>query len=344
MSVKPYENEKLIFVYLGNKLPEYARKSINFAQKYSGLDVTLVSDKKFFRTGLDKEHSYLLSNDYKNRLSVNMANSAHAKFRNGFWLKTTERFFALEEYMRLNGIKQCFHAELDNLVFANDGLANKLNSLGAGLFVPFDSPNRAVASLMYVNSIATLRNFCQFVDQIHGNYNDMELLAMYGATNTSGVLALPSSIDNESLKSLLLQKGIKTINEKDVGIFDAAAIGQWYFGIDPRNSYFKVQNRFINDVANVDLSQFHLRWSDELRKFYASDKSKQQSEYLVNNLHIHSKIHRKITRPGSLISIVNRTDSGNVVVISRNVLGIYRGFMMLVYSGLSKVRKVFKAN
>jgi hypothetical protein len=277
-------------------------------------------------------------------LSLNLANSAHAKFRKGFWLKTTERFFALEEYMRLNGIKQCFHAELDNLVFANDGLANRLNSLGSGFFVPFDSPNRAMASIMYVNSIDTLRNFCQFVDQLHGDYNDMELLAMYGATYPSDVLALPSSIDNDGLKTRLLQKGIQTLNEKDVGIFDAAAIGQWYFGIDPRNSYFKVQNRFTNDVANVDLSQFRLRWSDELRKFYASDKSKQQSEYLVNNLHIHSKIHRKITRPGSLISIVNRTDSGNVIVISRNVSGIYRGFKYLTLSVLSKVKKAPKAN
>jgi hypothetical protein len=276
-------------------------------------------------------------------LAQNLANSKHAKFRKGFWLKTTERFFALEEYMRLNKIEQCFHAELDNLVYENDGLASRLNSLGSGIFVPFDSPNRAMASIMYLNSITTLSNFCQFIDRTHGNYNDMELLAIYSTKNPSVVLALPSSIDNKSLKSSLLQKGIQALNEKDIGIFDAAAMGQWYFGIDPRNSYFKVRNRFINDVANVDLSQFRLRWSDESKKFYASDKSKNQSEYLVNNLHVHSKIHRKITRMSTLLSIVNRTDSGKKIVISRNVSGIYRGFKVLILLVLAKVRKVFKA-
>lgn len=343
MSTDPLANEKLVFVYLGKKFPGYARKSIKFAKKYSGLDVVLVCEKKFIRTGLDDKHTYLLSNNYKKRLSQNLANSAHAKFRKGFWLKTTERFFALEEYMQSNQIKQCFHAELDNLIFANDGLANRLNTFGSGLFLPFDSQNRAIASIMYLNSTTTLRNFCQFVDQIDGNYNDMELLALYGAINPSGVFALPSSIENRILKSELLQKGIQTINENDIGIFDAAAIGQWYFGIDPRNSYFKIRNRFINDVAEVDLSEFQMRWSDKPFRFHASDKTKGRKEYLVNNLHIHSKIHRKITRPGALISIVNRTDSGYKIVISQNVLGMYRGLKFLTLSALAKVQKMSKA-
>jgi hypothetical protein len=45
----------------------------------------------------------------------------------------------------------------------------------------------------------------------------------------------------------------------------------------------------------------------------------------------------------TLLSIVNRTDSGKKIVISRNVSGIYRGFKVLILLVLAKVRKVFKA-
>lgn len=332
-------NEKLVFVYLGNKLPRYGRKSIKMAQQYSGLDVVLVCEKRFRFTGLDKAETYLLSSNYKSKLSQNLANSINVKFRNGFWLKTIERFFALEEYMQAEQIERCFHAELDNVVFANDELVKVLNSFGSGLFIPFDSPNRAIASFIYLNSLKTLQNFCQFAEQIGGNYNDMELLAMYGAMNPVCVFALPSSMENNTLKTQLLHKGIRTVDELDSGIFDAAAIGQWYFGIDPRNSHSKISNRFKNEVADLDLDQFRMRWNEESSCFYASELKNSQTEYFVNNLHIHSKIYRKIGRPGMLVSIVNRTDSGKVVVIKRNVIGRFRALKDLSLKSALKMRE-----
>ena len=332
-------NEKLVFVYLGKRLPRYARKSLNLAREYSGFDIILICEKRFHLTGLDKKETYLLSSHYKKRLSQNEIKPAVAKFRNG---KTIERFFALEEYMRLNNIDQCFHAELDNLVFANDGLANKLNSFGAGLFIPFDDPNRAIASFIYINSIKTLEGFCLFAEHGHGNYNDMELLAMYGAINSSEVFALPSSIENHNLKSGLLEKGIETLNEFDIGIFDAAAIGQWYFGIDPRNSYFKTCNQFINTVSNLDLSQFRMRMSEKDFNFYAHKVGDCEKEFLVNNLHIHSKIHSQISSAPRLLSLVKRTDAGEIVVIRRNIVGKWRALKDLALWSLERMSKIVK--
>ena len=336
--------EKLIFVYLGRNLPHYARKSIKLAQQYSGLEIVLVCEKKFLFTGLDDENIYVLSGIHKIRLPQNPATAAHARFRNGFWIKTTERFFALAEYMQSKKVDQCFHAELDNLIFTNSGLSNKLNSFGFGLFVPFDSPNRAIASFMYINSASTLENFCQFVEQVDGNHNDMELLAMYAAFNPSEVFALPSSIDNKNLKSALLHKGIQTVDEKQSGIFDAAALGQWYFGIDPRNSYFKICNRFINDTAHLDLNPFCMRWNHEKFQFFATFSDNYEREILVNNLHVHSKIFRKISRPETLVSIVNRTDSGETILISRNFLGFYRAVKSIPLAIVTKIYKIAKMN
>jgi hypothetical protein len=335
-------SKKLVFVYIGEKLPSYARKSIKLAQQYSGLEVVLVCEKRFLFTGLDDENIFILSHISKNRFPQIPNNSAYTKFRDGFWIKTIQRFFALEEYMQTKKVDQCFHAELDNLVFANDGLAYKLNSFGSGLFVPFDAPNRAIASFVYLNSISILEKFCQFIEHVDGNHNDMELLAMFGAMNPSDVFALPSSINNNNLKSGLLLKGIQTVDERQSGIFDAAALGQWYFGIDPRNSYFKICNRFRNEIADLDMNTFCMRWNNKTFQFSATLFGNDEKEVLVNNLHVHSKIFRKLSHPGKMVSIVNRTDSGEIILITRNMMGIYRAMkhVLLAVGKITKIAKV----
>jgi hypothetical protein len=318
------QRQKLVFVYLGNRLPRYARKSVVLAQKLSGLDVVLVTERRFWWPGSGKCERYILGDSYKPELIETDIDEKRAKFRNGFWLKTTERFFALNEYMRNNNINECFHAELDNLVFANNRLAIELNNFGSGLFVPFDSPNRAIASFMFVNSNEILAKFCRFAAQHIGTKNDMELLALFGQMYSDEVFALPTNLDNETLNAGLSAVGIQTIDIERTGIFDAAAIGQWYFGIDPRNSFWLVRNQFVNDVAEIDMKSFRMQWSENKSSFEAFMVGALQNKYLVNNLHIHSKIFKKISRKTKLLSIVSRTDASERVLISLNLRGLLR--------------------
>ena len=275
------QRQKLVFVYLGNRLPRYARKSIVLAQKLSGLDVVLVTERRFWWPGSGKCERYILGESYKPELIETDIDEKRAKFRNGFWLKTTERFFALNEYMRNNNINECFHAELDNLVFANNRLAIELNNFGSGLFVPFDSPNRAIASFMFVNSNEILAKFCRFAAQHIGTKNDMELLALFGQMHSDEVFALPTNLDNETLYAGLSAVGIQTIDIEKTGIFDAAAIGQWYFGIDPRNSFWLVRNQFVNDVAEIDMKSFRMQWSENKSSFEAFMVGALQNKYIV---------------------------------------------------------------
>jgi hypothetical protein len=318
------QRQKLVFVYLGNRLPRYARKSLVLAQKFSGMDVVLVTERRFWWPGSGKCERYILGDSYKPELNQTDIDEKRAKFRRGFWLKTTERFFALSDYMRNNNISECFHAELDNLVFANNRLAIELNNFGSGLFVPFDSPNRAIASIMFVNSNETLAKFCRFATQHIGTKNDMELLALFGQKQSNEVFALPTNLDNETLKAGLSAVGIKTIDIERTGLFDAAAIGQWYFGIDPRNSYWLVRNQFVNDVAEIDMKSFRMQWNENKPNFEAFMVGSSQKKYIVNNLHIHSKIFKKINRKTKLLSIVSRTDASKRVLISLNLRGLLR--------------------
>ena len=316
--------DKLVFVYLGKRLPNYARKSIRLARDYSGMDVILVCEKKYLRTGLENCKTYIVNNRFTENMLQTNRDGKMLKFRKGFWIKTTERFFALNEYMQQNNINECFHAELDNLVFANDRLVTELNAFGTGMFVPFDSTKRGIASLIYINSNETLTRFCEFAREFIGAKNDMELLAMFGRENAGDVFALPTSLRNQNLKIDLADLGIETVDEEKSGLFDAAAIGQWYFGIDPRNSNRMIRNRFVNDEAGVDLSSFRMQWIEDKSNFEAYLVGSLNKRFLVNNLHIHSKIHRKLYRKRRLLSIVRRTDASKNVIITFNPKGIIR--------------------
>ena len=323
-------SHKLVFVYLGKRLPRYAKISLRLAQQYSGMEVVLVSERIFRGTGLQDCNMYIVDGQYKNNISIEGINEKYKNFRKGFWIKTTERFYALREYMQESNSHQCFHAELDNLVFANLGLAEKLNQYGTGLFLPFDSTNRAIASLIYINSIDALDKFCAFSTQHIGQKNDMELLAMFGASNWADVYALPTSPGNETLKTGLAKLGIKSVSEIECGIFDAAAIGQWYFGVDPRNSYFSIRNQYVNEVSKLDMKSFRMVWNHKTSSFEATMVDQKDKNLLVNNLHVHSKVHRKLARQSTLLSIASRTDKGKKILISINARGYARAVFQLV--------------
>jgi hypothetical protein len=334
------QKDKLVFVYLGKRLPNYARKSIRLARDYSGMDVILVCERKYFRTGLEKCKIHILNNlNTKNILQTNL-DGMKMKFRKGFWIKTTERFFALNEYMQQNNISECFHAELDNLVFANDCLVTELNAFGTGMFVPFDSTKRGIASLIYVNSKETLTRFCEFAKDFIGTKNDMELLAMFGRVNAGDVFALPTSLQNQNLKIGLAELGIETVDEGKSGLFDAAAIGQWYFGIDPRNSNRMIRNRFVNEEAGVDMSTFRMQWIEDKSNFEAYKIGSLNKRFLVNNLHIHSKIHRKLCRKRRLVSIVRRTDASKNAIITFNPKGLIRASMHSIIPLVLRLKKL----
>ena len=72
-------------------------------------------------------------------------------------------------------------------------------------------------------------------------------------------------------------------------IFDAAAVGQFLGGVDPRNTGGRDTAGFVNETCIFDPSRFRYQWqADSLgrRIPFAVDGS---GAYRLNNLHIHCK-------------------------------------------------------
>jgi len=150
----------LIFVWIGDELPSWAIISINIAIENFKCNVYLLLSK--YNRQIDEKCIQVEIKSFYNFQESNFI-SNNDKFRDGFWIKTTERFFILRDFVEKNNITSFFHAELDNLIFNLSTLSQKFDKIGAGLYIPKDSINRCIASLIYVNDIKVIYEFCEYV-------------------------------------------------------------------------------------------------------------------------------------------------------------------------------------
>lgn len=294
----------LIFVWIGDKLPDWALISIDFAIKNSNSNVYLLITNKSSKIS-SKCIQIEISSFYTNTQESIISNDKH--FRDGFWIKTTERFFILRDFVKRYNIYSFFHAELDNLVFDISHLGICLDKIGKGIFIPKDSKERCIASFLYINNFQILEEFCNYIlnnpEQLS---NDMLLLGDFGSKNTK-VFYLPNESAFNDLNSINYLD-----HNKIGGIFDAAAIGQYLFGIDPRNTYFPVFNKFLNENLKYDLSKctFNISISENIAYI---------NGIKIYNLHIHSKIFAKLLNHKWLLRLLKRINNNKKSYITHRI-------------------------
>jgi hypothetical protein len=298
-------NPEVVFVYLGNSFPNYAIASLKLAVENNGMAVRMIGNhglkKKADINGVEFTtiENFYNPDEFK---KVEQKVLLPHNFRQGFWLKTLERFFVIQQYMSTYGISQIFHAELDQLLFGCSNLVEKIeSSKKVGIFVPFHTVNLAVASIFYCNDIEALDSLLDYSKKEMNLNNEMSLIAMWAKSNPSRIFALPtlSTVINGS--KVFSQHGISTLTPEQVGgIVDAAQLGQWVGGEDPRNipitimptnQYHEAENLEIVSKDQLSKSQLSLQ-----KNGYVTISTESAESIRVYNLHIHSKIHSWIWR------------------------------------------------
>lgn len=294
----------LVFVYLG-KLPDYIKYSLILNARYNNIillcdttfahsikNVTVISTKIFYtKNGFDR-----------------LADEATSNFRDGFWLKTIERFFVLAAYMKYYNIEKLFHGEIDNLIFGLEDLPYCLDKIGSGLFYPLLNKKIASASIMYINSALELDSLCSYFGKQEIFKDDMRMLAEYSEFSKN-VFLLPS--ENNLTGELSMQIGNENL------IFDVASFGQYLFGIDLRNSGRPIFNKFENTHCTADFSKIKFMVDVLSNEFNLQINGKR---FRLMNIHIHSKIFKKIYCDKEFtFRLVNKINRGVSTLISINV-------------------------
>ena len=288
-------------MYLGEKLPSYAGPSLRLAAKHSGLDVVLLGNQNLKKQISEKSVEFLPIEDFYTETDFLIASkrlTSPSSFRSGFWHRTLERFFVLEQYMKAYDKEAIFHAELDQLLFRTDILLeNLVSSPFSGLFFPIHTEKYAVASVMYCNSLGALESLVKFSQNCEVFANEMELLSKWSAQNSSQAHFLPTIADKLDLRQSTPANTVKTLEPRELkGLVDAAQLGMWAGGLDPRNDRISKLSltKFVDTsspglLTHADLTaiSFEFHPEDSHLRVHHPDVG----SVSLYNLHLHSKIH-----------------------------------------------------
>lgn len=311
---------EVYFVFLGGPLPKYALSSLLLAKVHSGLTVTLVAEGHVHRQIKNLQVGFVGLEDFYDPSRFQQARSQvklDHDFRGGFWLHTLERFFVLEQLMRVRMMKSIFHAEMDQLLFSADRLVTSLSSqTRKGLFFPVHSKEKAVASVFFCNDISQISSLVESAAHGPPFANEMELLLRWARNNPTRFFALPTLRDVVQTNSKL--EAHETLPADEIGgVTDAAELGLWVGGRDPRNlALSKVPStKFVYHPEKAALSHDFLRtlnfeFEVEASRLFVSSK-RSVNELQIYNLHIHSKIHSWLARERR--NLINLLESANRV-------------------------------
>lgn len=212
-----------------------------------------------------------------------LASPEWSSFRNGFWLETTRRFYALEAFQR-KARTPLVHLESDVVIFPAFR-PEDLFAQDSALSFPLYGPNFATAAVFASPCAEALRALTEHLEELPplGPKNsDMTALRSFTLKGPGYFHELPSSV---------VRTYGSTANTKNsgVGIVDAAPLGIYLGGGDPRNARgvrrildaqmaSAYAPNYFQDVAlHMDGPQLYARNATE------------DSCHPVLNLHIHSK-------------------------------------------------------
>jgi len=275
----------LVFVWLGNELPSWAKISLSMCSRFNSCKIVLLCNKSLGTVRGNFTQIYIEDFYQQPEFICKWYASKVNSFRDGFWIKTSERFFILEQYMLAFHINKIFHAEIDNLIFNISGLANNLDLLQSGIFCPRDADNRGIASFIYINNVESLKILRRYYETNYlESINDMKFMGKLLNNQKNYFHSLPTDnslpVDNRRWGTL--------DPSLTGGIFDAASIGQYLLGIDIRNSYYPTFNGFVNENASRYINEFDFLIDKQNSNLYISENIN-HPRIKVYNLHIHSK-------------------------------------------------------
>lgn len=317
----------IIFVYLGNPLPKYAVINLGILARNPDLPVVLISSE--IEESLPNSIIQIQPSPSwyspEGFLEFREKSSVDPLFRGGFWLHAAERLFVLHAFVDFFRVDKFFHAELDMLILNLRGFSKELDSFGKGIFIPPESQNRALASLIYVNDSDALGMLIHFAAQNSQLGNEMKILGHFLALFPKNAFALASDRIFDSKWPF----GLNAVPAK-FGLVDTSGFGQWLFGPDPRNVRGSTFTKYRSRGQNFTLEGMRFSLDSKSRTLHVESASR-GSAFEIRAVHVHSKIFHLLTPSIFLKLLVVFSNFGIRVPIDIRSEGFFsRVFQMLV--------------
>lgn len=263
----------------------------NLKKSHAKIELVLISDIDVnISWGKSQGYETWMCPDYMTDEKIGpQKNIWDLTFRNGFWFHTYSRFYAIADYMSLNE-GPILHVEGDVILLPNfpfEKIANLTK-----LAYPLENKNIGVASTLFFpdyKSALKLKKFTIESAKKVTNSTDMTILAEYASEFRGEIEVLPNAAPDSGFYSeLTSEKTIELLAEnypKFGGIFDGAAYGQYYGGVDHRiNS--GARKIFSSVDRGEGVAPSKLSFHSENKSMFLSS---QKTTVEIFTLHIHSK-------------------------------------------------------
>lgn len=218
-------------------------------------------------------------------------------WRDGYWLRIYGRFLALRNYCRQSGLDSqtpIIHLESDMASFITEQLLNDtLREFDSLNLMAFIDEHTACPGVILSKTPEALALLCSMVladAQASRNRSDMSSLALADRELLQPLATLPDRSTQTMQVRTANAEGSLAEEESACVIFDAAAVGQYLFGIDPRNQQGILVPGYRETRGGLDPGRWH-DWSlAECEDGITRVTAKEQGRLLVlANLHIHAK-------------------------------------------------------
>lgn len=227
-------------------------------------------------------HSFFIKHSKLNR-----------SFREGFWFFASERFFFLEELMKQQNLSKVVHLESDVMIYVDiEKLMPVLCNYYKGIGATFDTDTRCIPGFVFFNSVNSIEKLTRHMATcVQENLDDMYIMGdfrkKYGL-NWIDTLPIVDEeyILKEKVKSVTPQIFCNHVNQFK-GVFDAAYLGQFLGGIDPRNG--DVKFGYVNPHCLINSSKMSIDWERDHEERLVPILIYKNKKRRIYNLHVHSK-------------------------------------------------------
>ena len=250
----------------------YIKENINQLLKFQ-FDIHVIVDFPFLKELDEYKSNVELIDSATLQTNFDKKSKLDKKFRNGFWNNTSKRLFLLYEYIKIKKLKNVIHIENDVLLYSNMDY-----NFEEKIYITMDSNDRCIPGIIYIPKYDLFTNLIENYDFTK---NDMINLSDFYLNNKDIVKTFPI-IDN-TIDECIYNENFQEFNS----IFDAAAIGQYLGGVDPRNKEGDTRG-FVNETCEIKYDKYIFKWIKNGNNHFPHIEINNKL-IPINNLHIHCK-------------------------------------------------------
>lgn len=284
-----------VVVHLG-KIPSYVKHYTQLAaQALPEFDTILISDRA--KLPAIRDVIVLPAQEFSRSESRAQIDSSLSRmgidpnWRDGYWRKVFLRFDLVDAFMRRVD-RGHIAIQLESDILSSLSLpiiTEALEQRSSPCLMPFIDSQTGGPGLIIAKSPTGLSAVCAFViDALKSGISASDMTALALARDSGFVTALPSDAQDSRLNLSITSEGLEHAARI---VFDAAATGQYLFGVDARNNKGRIQPGYLETRGGLDPGVW-TNWrvvdcGDGRSRVACSTDS---GTAVFANIHIHAKV------------------------------------------------------